>query len=400
MGQKLPPLESLKYSFDYNKDPAINAMLKIQKDGGNNNLLTPDITALIQDMQSSNYNKFVSDYTDFATGINDGDLEGIVSDQDIEQFVNSLNTAPVIEPDPEPVDGQTYVDHSNTSAFGNPPSINALDVHQNQVGDCGVISTLQSIAAKDPNSILDHIQKIGPTADGKNDIYDVQLYINNKWQNFTITSALPNGGATSDPQHMWGPLMEKAIAVATKKGYVGDNLDAGDVMSLVSGTVPTRGAVDHGDNIEMPLLAARNGDPAVVAGTAKGNGYYDTVTGKYLGANGAHDDPDAVWLSGDHYYSVLSDDNGVVTLLNPWNQQGPNGYNKFTMSEAAFKAIYLGWDISSRNPTQYHPDPAISGAAWSNFGDTVDSGTPTPFSTPAIGGPVTGNTLDPTPVTV
>jgi hypothetical protein len=120
--------------------------------------------------------------------------------------------------------GLTYT-NATGSLFGiNGPSY--LDVHQGQVGDCWLMSSLASVAARDPQDITSMFTSAGTAVENGSvvNLYSVRFYTpTGQAEYVTVDTELPSGGAYyARPVNgvLWVAMAEKAFAEANGAGYV------------------------------------------------------------------------------------------------------------------------------------------------------------------------------------
>ena len=167
---------------------------------------------------------------------------------------------------------------------------------------------------------------MGTTADGKNDLYNVTLWANGKWNTVQVDSSMPDGisSAPKDKNNMWEPLYEKALATVYG-GY--DKVDWVLAMQSVTGQQEVYGYNDK--NKAVSDIMAGNGEERQAAVSLRVG--TTLATGQSTAANA----PGAINLIADHEYAVVGHTPSSITVLNPWN--GSTGVGETTLSIAAFQ---------------------------------------------------------------
>ena len=218
-----------------------------------------------------------------------------------------------------------------TQPFGTGPAPSvAFTAHQGGQGNCSELSGFNAVAAAFPQIVIDHLQKVGTTADGLDDLYQAKLYINGSWQTLQFDASTPSNNAaanTTDRSEFWMPLYEKAIA------SVYGTYDAGDfilVMQTLTGSQELYGYSDP----NQALVDIHAGYPEEAGPTAPA-GWYDATTGEPAAQGAAN----AFDLIDDHEYAVVGHTATTVTVLNPWNST-PDGTGQITLSNAAFLRLF------------------------------------------------------------
>ena len=268
--------------------------------------------------------------------------------------------------------GGIYVDNADTSPFGidgKSPSVG--NWQQGANGNCSVVSQLAAVAKQDPNALTSHLSKVGSTPDGKNDVYDVKLFVHGAWQNVRVDSSLPNdrsGVQSSDPadkKNMWLPIYEKALAQVSG-GY--SNINSAWATNMVTGRTQSWRSDASPKDLSNSLDWWQAGSPVTLstrdfsAQSKPGGGalWFDSQTGEPAAPNAQG----AFTLPSTHVLSVQNvsgtGPNRTVTLLNPWNGNSSPGNGTFQVSEQALSKIFGGIvaEDNSAAPTQDGNAPA------------------------------------------
>ena len=119
------------------------------------------------------------------------------------------------------------------------------DVQQGAAGDCWLLASLASVAAKDPAMIKGMFS--APVAAMENgtrvELYNVALYANNGVrENITVDNEFPSGGNYYDHTStgvLWVALAEKAYAQANGAGIVSSNSPRNDSYSALNSGWPS-----------------------------------------------------------------------------------------------------------------------------------------------------------------
>jgi hypothetical protein len=201
--------------------------------------------------------------------------------------------------------------------------VRASDITQGYIGDCYMISALASVAHLHPDAIANAMKDLG---DGT---VEVTFQTSAGPRSVLVDKELPTKDGkgfyarSTDVKELWGPLLEKAFAEFTRRGYAGIDgmkpeaaLSTGHVLTMLTGGQP--GYVD---------LKSGGHDQAVVFDTLKSLLEQKLPTILSTGA-----EPDRYMntgLYGSHGYSVLGvvEENGqkLVELRNPWGFAEPSG---------------------------------------------------------------------------
>jgi hypothetical protein len=201
--------------------------------------------------------------------------------------------------------------------------IKASDITQGYIGDCYLISALASVAHLHPDAIANAMKDLG---DGT---VAVTFQTSSGPHTVIVDKELPTDqgkafyARSTEVKELWGPLLEKAFAEFTKRGYAGVDgmkpeaaLTTGHVMTMLVGGQPA--AVDlksggHGADLIFDTLKSllEQKVPAILSTGPEPDRYMNTG------------------LYGSHGYSLLgvAEENGqkLVELRNPWGFAEPGG---------------------------------------------------------------------------
>jgi hypothetical protein len=178
------------------------------------------------------------------------------------------------------------------------------DVNQRQIGDCSLDAQLASLAANNPGAITNMIRS-SPSGG-----YDVSLYVNGQKQAVHVDASDINakGTVSKDGKTDWASVIEAAV---TK-------------------TLPDHFAKGQSGEAMMEMLTGRKGSESGMS--AGPGGVADMIqkslaSGGLVSASASHDGAtsNGQKIVGDHDYSVLGIQNGMVTVRNPWGQGQANG---------------------------------------------------------------------------
>lgn len=212
--------------------------------------------------------------------------------------------------------------------------VQPTDVRQGALGDCWLISTMQGVAAANPQLIEQNIRDNG---DGT---YTVTLYENGKPVEVTVNDEFP--AVQGDPTYadnegdreLWPLLYEKAMAEHMGGSY--EDLDSDwpskAIEAITGEEVKT---YDEGwlpwDNKDLPPhsdLRSTLADGGVIIASTNGDG--DKASDGALVSN--------------HAYSVTGiDSDGNVTVQNPWGSHEP----PITMTYEEFEKQFARFDVGS-----------------------------------------------------
>lgn len=209
--------------------------------------------------------------------------------------------------------------------FGKAGRPRGSHVDQGSLGDCFFLSSLASLADKDPDAIERMVHDNG---DGT---YTVTLYMDGTWHAVQVDgSVLSSNGSTprfagnspnNNDHALWPLLVEKAAIKLYGGDYLALNAGTGSMtMELFTG-IPARDDFnlphDPWEPEDIAKYSALTKDPTVLMTANSDVGYPATVelTAKVAGKNV----PDFE-LDLNHVYQVESiDAEGNVTLVNPHN---------------------------------------------------------------------------------
>lgn len=231
------------------------------------------------------------------------------------------------------VDGSPFIKGATDGA-----EIDANDVNQGAIGDCGVMASLSSVAKSDPDTLKKGIRDNG---DGS---YTVTLYEKKPWyqpwgpdfnkREIRVTPDLPTkggqmvfaqpGDSNGSQKELWPALYEKAYA-QMKGGYSkiqGSN--PADVMEAITGKSSTT-ATPSKESLKKIDQQLKSGDAVTVASVKD-----DVAKDKEPFKNNT--------LVANHAYSVVGVDaeKGTITLRNPWGE----GYPPVTVSADTFASCF------------------------------------------------------------
>ena len=235
-------------------------------------------------------------------------------------------------------------------------------LQQNQIGDCTVLSGINSVIANEPNAIKNDVTVAGSSNGGTD--YKVQLFVNGQEQSFSVNSqtSLPEGHANGNQE---GEALEAAIIQANGgiDAIKQSDVDPATVLTELTGQGTAEGNSD--DDFNAALTSVQQGGAAEVGtNDNQQDGWYNSQTGDFDGNTQKSGD---VYIYADHEYGIDHVDNQAmgsrgVTLNNPWNSSG-NGESQFTLSEAAVKKIF-GFGASYTVPsTNTSLSPSGTGSA-------------------------------------
>jgi hypothetical protein len=239
----------------------------------------------------------------------------------------------------DPTDGTYYKNFSGNPLFATyGPTIS--DVDQENVGDCWMLASAQSIANDNPSYLRTMIADFG---DGT---YGVRL----GGSYYRVDADLPTWGATSTDQRYAGLGQQNSLWVAIlEKAYASYRTGANTYASLNNGDPQDALRAFNATNVGEHYYAAGS-NAATVANDvyAHWNSYQACTicTGTVTASSG---------LVANHCYTVVSvsrDAYGTVTsmtLRNPWGNDntGNNPYVTLTAAQLAACQIWVAWGTTN-----------------------------------------------------
>ena len=248
-----------------------------------------------------------------------------------------------------PVSGTPFV-----TGAGDTADVDANDVKQGGLGDCGLLAPLAAVARANPAKIR---SMISARPDGSHDVtlhYKDWPWSSRTAHTINVTSRLyTNASGTplyagygdlgpAGPE-LWVALIEKAFAKSVG-GYAGAwgglGSEGGSGLELVTGNDATSAGVRDGteDAVLTAISGALAAGDAVVASTSTNRWQRWTTT------DAEQQEIDTLRLVRNHLYAVESVDTAAKTLnlRNPWGKNHLHG-----LSVAAFRRHFYTWARAS-----------------------------------------------------
>lgn len=156
---------------------------------------------------------------------------------------NTITTRSATVTIKEPSAASAYSPVSGTLFGSNGPVF--TDVHQGQMGDCWLLSSLAEVAARDPADIKNMFTSLGTTVENGATVqlYSVRFFNSNGVaEHVTVDTELPSGGTYYDQVTdgvLWVALAEKAYAEATGASYVTSSNTGSDSYNALNGGDPS-----------------------------------------------------------------------------------------------------------------------------------------------------------------
>ncbi|ATG50660.1 hypothetical protein CFK38_03340 [Brachybacterium vulturis] len=190
------------------------------------------------------------------------------------------------------------------------------DSAQGSIGDCYLLSSLQSLAQRDPDFLREHVEEVEPG------VYEVTMFDEDGDPIVYQVESVQEGGVRgADGDQSVYSLYERAYAMHLDARGV--DIDGGfpeDAMETLTG----QGA-DAYDSLDIDELAEQ------------------LDRGHLVNADtGGIDDPSHDQIVGNHAYTVSSVDTeaGTVTVTNPWAAGDPNAPKNVTMSYEEYQETF------------------------------------------------------------
>lgn len=187
---------------------------------------------------------------------------------------------------------------------------------QGGIGDCYLLSSLQSIAQRDPDFLREHVTEVAPG------VYEVRMYDEDgRALTYRLESVQEGGVRDAEGDQSLYSLYERAYAMHLDERGV--DIDGGypeDAMETLTG----RGA-DAYDSLGLHELAEQLDRGHLISA--------DT---------GGIDDPSHDRIVGNHAYTLTSVDTeaGTVTVTNPWGPGNPDAPKEVTMSYQEYRDTF------------------------------------------------------------
>lgn len=194
------------------------------------------------------------------------------------------------------------------------------DVHQGNMGDCWLLSSLAEVAYRDPADIKSMFTAEGTTTENGATVslYQVRFYNpSGVAQYVTVDSELPSGGSEYDNTSngvLWVALAEKAYAQANGAGFVQTNSPGSDSYAALNGADPAWAlqaisgkSASHIAVNPANVAAAWNAGDLIVLGSSS-NANDNLIVGDTT--------------HGTHAYAMVGYTGSGATpfeLFNPWN---------------------------------------------------------------------------------
>jgi len=264
--------------------------------------------------------------------------------------------------------GITYgYEYAEGDLFG-PLGPRSLDIDQGAIGNCYLMASLSSLAAKTPQTIRDMI------IDNGDDTFSVRFFNKGKAEYVTVDRALPTdfagrlvyasegrfaslGMPGADNSPLWVAIIEKAYVIATDSGWINNGgfndygiskQDNGINGGNASETLAELANINATEHMLISFRTNSDGTPHL---DAHGNQSVDLKTSATLFQSLLNDlkhssslysilsTPDTVsnsQLIGAHVYVVLATGDTGLTLFNPWGlSSGTDAVFQLTWAEAA-----------------------------------------------------------------
>jgi len=228
------------------------------------------------------------------------------------------------------------------------------DVHQGNVGDCWLMSSLAAVAARSPSDITSMFTSAGTAVENGQSVnlWKVRFYdASGHAQYVTVDNELPQGGNYYDHVQggvLWVALAEKAYAQANGKGYVTTQHVNQDSYSAMDGGWPAwaiqaitgKYCSNVGVNTTSMTTAWNNGQIICLGSSPNAND--NLIVGD---------------SQGTHAYAVVGYNSSThqFELYNPWGTtstlNGTTTYNGHTVYGGAFWAStsLISQDFSSQD---------------------------------------------------
>jgi hypothetical protein len=212
---------------------------------------------------------------------------------------------------------------------GDASKIMASDIHQGQIGDCGLLSVLGEIAIKDPTYISSHL--IAPNADGTETVtlynaarggdvnFGTTLF---SPVSFNIANEFPGDAVNNSPadsvahgvKEIWPQVLEKAYAI-DQSGYGAINQGVYDALAMETFT---------GNHASWELTA----DMTLAHLRNQIDGFADSSSALVTFDTPDSTSPMPYNLVADHAYMFdgveVKHGHSFVALLNPWGRHEPS----------------------------------------------------------------------------
>lgn len=187
---------------------------------------------------------------------------------------------------------------------------------QGSIGDCYLLSSLQSLAQRDPDFLREHVEEVEPG------VYEVTMYDENGDPVVYQVESVQEGGVRgADGDQSVYSLYERAYKMHLDAR--GEDINGGypeDAMETLTGQ-----SADAYDSLSIDELAEQ------------------LDRGHLVNADtGGIDDPSHDNIVGNHAYTVSSVDTeaGTVTVTNPWGAGDPNAPKNVTMSYEEYQETF------------------------------------------------------------
>ena len=217
------------------------------------------------------------------------------------------------------------------------------DVHQGNLGDCYLLSSLAETAQVDPSAITSMFINNG---DGT---YTVRFYHNGQADYVTVNTALPvdsrgnyvfdnMGTSFHTSTVLWVALAEKAYAELNEQGWVQtDPTEAGR---------NSYSALDGGNMFQaLTEITGMNGAYSLVSG----NAFVQAYNAGSLITFGTVDQPVDPGVIGGHAYAVVSYNKATqqVTLFNPWGMNNGAAPGLITLTFAQMQRDFFAMEYTT-----------------------------------------------------
>lgn len=187
---------------------------------------------------------------------------------------------------------------------------------QGGIGDCYLLSSLQSLAQHDPDFLREHVNEVEPG------VYEVTMYDENGDPIVYRVESVQEGGVRdADGDQSVYSLYERAYAMHLDAR--GEDINGGfpkDAMQTITGQ-----NADAYDSLKLEELAEQ------------------LDRGNLVNADtGGIDDPSHDQIVGNHAYTVTSVDPeaGTVTVTNPWGPGNPDAPKNVTMTYEEYQETF------------------------------------------------------------
>ena len=225
--------------------------------------------------------------------------------------------------------------------------VSNLAMHQFNGWDCGLLSSMNTVASTMPDIFAQHIRFAGVDS-LKADTYEADLFIDGAWKTFHVDGAQGSSqtGVSTAGNEIWGRVEEKAILMSMNNEGYNWGTHSGDgarLMTIITGLATTYSQDSAAFTRAVDTFVC--GESGVVLESKQETGgWYDMVSG--VPADQSSPPATAAYIIGRHMFAIIQVKGAAphrqVHLENPWNNSSDKYWSEFWVEEGALAGMFAG----------------------------------------------------------